>query len=162
MIFHLSLNKFVCYRSVFCLALVDEFRNGKEKISSAPSVGVANKQLLSSSLDWQSSLYFVHFPRGHQCLFLVAEMSGSLRNQGYAASGKRVFMLNRGGCHATLTPRCQRVRVETRQCSRMCGYMYTPDPTMHLLECVFFGAEAHLKVFVVKIFEKVVKYVDKS
>ena len=47
MILRLSSNKFVCFRSVFPLALVDEFRNGKEKISSAASVGVANKQLLS-------------------------------------------------------------------------------------------------------------------
>ena len=47
MILRLSSNKFVCCRSVFPLALVDEFRNGKEKISSATSVGVANKQLLS-------------------------------------------------------------------------------------------------------------------
>ena len=96
MILRLSSNKFVCCRSVFCLALVDEFRNGKEKISSATSIGIANKQLLSQQpLTGKAAFISLHFPRGHRVSLSHGRTVRQSKKSSYAFPGKRVFMLNR-------------------------------------------------------------------
>ena len=112
MILCLSSNKSVCCRSVFHVTSVDEFRNGKGEISSATSVGIANKQLLSwRPLTGKAASVSLHFARSHRVSLSCGCNVRQSKKSGHAFSGKRVLMLNRGGDHATLTSRCQHVRV---------------------------------------------------
>lgn len=91
---------------------IEEFRNGKEKVISTSSVWIVKKKLLSCKpLIGKQCFFPCIFLVVTECLCLMAETSGSLRNQVILLLGRKSSCRIGVGFHATLTPRWQPLRV---------------------------------------------------